>query len=500
MRTVFLRTLGIQYTGVSSLFTDILTVLSFAELGISSAITYALYKPVAEKDSERVASLMRFYRSAYRVVSLIVLIGGLCVVPFLDIIVKKVPDIKEPIVLIYILYVINTAVSYLFVFKSTLFTANQEHHYVSRIQIIISLTRSAVECLLLFVFHNFLVYLIFGICITWLQNILISISADKHYPEFKSKHGKPLSKEERSGLFKNVGALMMYKVSNSLMNGCDSVIISSFIGTGWVGYISNYTLVTSKVNNLMNQFYHSATPSVGNLAVTDTERQYSTFKILQFMSFWMTTFCATSFIVLLNPFIEICFGAEYVRSMVIVVVLTTHFFLNSLVHPVATFRNANGLFVQGKFRPVAMCIINIGLSVVLALWWRQSGELWGVFGVKLATVIAQLLTIQWFDPYLVYKRVFKQSLKKYYKKFFVYLSFAVCSCFATWSAGHVFDTYLSLNPYIVFAIKLVLCLLVPNLFIFLLFRKTEEYVGFMDVLKKLLGKKRAKKKTAEISG
>ena len=61
LRTVFIYTLGMQYVGVSGLFTDILSVLSFVELGIGSAITYALYKPLAENDEEKLGKLMHFY-------------------------------------------------------------------------------------------------------------------------------------------------------------------------------------------------------------------------------------------------------------------------------------------------------------------------------------------------------------------------------------------------------------------------------------------------------
>lgn len=497
MRVVFLRTLGIEYTGVSGLFTDVLLILSFAELGISGAIAYSLYKPIAEKNTARVAALMNFYKSAYRIVAAVVMVGGLCFIPFLGFVVKDVPDIKENIILLYVLYVINSAVSYLFIYKSTLFTANQEHHFVSWIQIAISVIRSVVECILLFFFRNFLVYLIFGILITCLQNVLISIFADKRYPELKTKSREKLSKEDRKYIFKDVRALMIYKICNSLLFGCDSVIISSVIGTGWVGYLSNYTLVTSKISNLTNQFYSSCTPSIGNLAATDNDRQYSTFKVLQFTAFWFTTFCAVSFVVMLNPFVELVFGPQYVCSMVLVIVLSTHYYMTSLIQPVTSFRDANGLFVQGKYRPVFMCIINIGLSIVLALVWGRSDAQWGVIGVKIATIVSQLCTLQWFDPYLIYKNIFKKSLFKYFKKTLLYFTTAAVIAAATWGLGHLIETVFSPGTYVIFAIKLLLCIIVPNVSIFLLFRKTPEFAGFMETLKNIFAKKKAKKAAAK---
>ncbi|MBQ9994297.1 MAG: oligosaccharide flippase family protein, partial [Clostridia bacterium] len=302
MRTVFIRTLGIEYAGISTLFTDILTALSFAELGISGAITFALYKPLAENDDRRVAALMNFYKRAYQIVAAVVLVAGLAVAPFLSVIVKDVPNIKEDITLIYILYVINSAVSYLLVYKSTLLTAKQEQRYVSLIQIGISVARVIIESVILIVFRKFLLYLIVGILLTRLQNALISRFASKRYSQLKELGDEKLPKEERRKLMGDVRALMLYKISNSLINGCDSVVISSFLGAGWVALVGNYTMVTYRVQNLINQFYNAANPSIGNLAAaTNEERQYKTFQVLQFMSFWISCFCSTSFLVLLNP-------------------------------------------------------------------------------------------------------------------------------------------------------------------------------------------------------
>ena len=139
LRTVFIRTLGMEYAGVSGLFTDILTVLSFAELGISTAMTYALYKPIADNDISQINRLMNFYKLAYRFVAGCVMAGGLICVPLLPLIVTDVPNIKESITLIYVLYLFNTASSYLLVYKSTLLTASQKHYEINKITIKISL-------------------------------------------------------------------------------------------------------------------------------------------------------------------------------------------------------------------------------------------------------------------------------------------------------------------------------------------------------------------------
>ena len=130
LRTVFIYTLGIQYTGVSSVFTDILTMLSLSELGISTAIATALYKPLHDKDNSKIRKLMKFYKNAYRYIAIFIFIVGILLLPFLKYLITDIPDIKENIYLIFIFYMMKTSISYLFVYKSTILNADQKQYVV----------------------------------------------------------------------------------------------------------------------------------------------------------------------------------------------------------------------------------------------------------------------------------------------------------------------------------------------------------------------------------
>ncbi len=504
MRSLFIRLLGMEYVGVSSLFTDILSALSLAELGISSAITYALYKPIATKDNEKVAMLMNFYKRAYQLVAAIIMGVGLLLIPFLGYIVNDVPkEIENQLILIYVLYLINSAVSYLIVYKTSLLTAHQERRYVSVVNIIGTFARVIVEAVILLALKNvleptprFIVYLASGIIMTRLQNYAASKVAEKRYPELKEHKNLKLPKEEQKRIFKDIRALMIYKVCSSLLRSVDSIIISVMFGTVHVGYLGNYTLVTKRVNNVVNQFYNSVSPSIGNMAAeSDSEKQYKTFRTLQFMAFWLCCFCSVSFFVLLDPFMHLWLGSrKYMLGPAICAVLTLNFYLSAIVHPVGTFRNANGLFVQGKYRPIVMSLINIGLSVLLAVILGNNGTepVWGMFGVKLATAIAQIVTLQWFDPYLVYKNVFKKKLSVYLKTAISQLGFTALCCVGVFFIGKLIDGT-GMNPYLVFLVKCALCVIIPNLAIIIVYHKKSEFKDFIQILKSLISKKSEKK-------
>ncbi len=517
MHSIFIATLGIEYAGISSLFTDLLTLLSFAELGISSAIAFSLYKPIAEGDHAKISKLMQFFKRAYQAVACVVTALGAAMIPFMDILVpaEKIDpairdDVTSHIILIFSLYVINSAVSYLNIYKSTLLTAHQENRRISSIQMIMSLVRVTVEAAVLltlniFIKENriwiFIVYLIAGIIITWTTNIIISVCADRRYPYVDYNTKEKLSKEEKKKLYKDVGALMIYKVCQEINTSLDSIIISAFFGPLWVGLTYNYRLITGRMRMIILQFFNAVNPSMGNLAAeTDSERQYKTFKALRFVSFWICCFCSTSFMVLLDPFIELWLGREYIMNIWIPISLTAIFYSHTIIGPVTSVRNANGLFVQGKYRPIFLCLSNVILSVALAYTMGRGGSNpeMGVIGIKFATVFSFLLTTNWYDPMLIYRKVFKKPLAPYFVSFAKEVIITIC-CAATtyglsWALfGSAKDGgYAGLFPdmpnFIAFVIRGVLCLIIPNAVIYLLYRKTAEFERVFSIMKGFFGK------------
>ena len=127
VRIVFIRILGNTYLGLDGLFSNILTVLSLSELGVGTAITYSLYRPLAEKDEEKLKSLMAVFKKVYSVIGFIIFGIGFLLTPFLSFFINDMPDI-EGLQLIYILYVTNTAISYFFSYKRNLILADQNRH------------------------------------------------------------------------------------------------------------------------------------------------------------------------------------------------------------------------------------------------------------------------------------------------------------------------------------------------------------------------------------
>lgn len=476
LRSALIHQLGIQYTGVSGVFTSILSMLSLSELGLGTAIATALYIPLKEKNDKRIRQLMWFYRTAYRFVAVFILLAGLLLVPFLNYIITDVPDIVEDIRIVYIMYIAKTAASYLLIYKTTILKADQKIYVVKYLEMICQVVRYAIEIVGLIVFKDFMLYLVVELIATIIQNYIVTRKAEKSYDCAFKKPDQKLNKGEVFSLLKDVKGVSMYKISGSIGNGIDSILISAVLGTGLVGYLANYTLLKEQVSKILKQFFIAITPSIGNLvAEKKIEKQYEIFNNVFYISFVACNFCCVSLFILSSPFINVWLGEKYIMANNIAFVVAFDFFLYVLLQAVASFRTANSLFIQGQYRPLVTAILNVILSILLI-------KKFGIFGTILATIVSRLIT-QWYDPYLLFKLVFKKNFSRFYIKYWSYIGIYLLSMFATF----IVTNHISLsNGVLDLALKAVACLIIPNLLVFIFTFKTSEFKYFLALVRRLV--------------
>ncbi len=479
VRTVFIHMLNTEYLGVNGLFTNVLTILSFAELGIGTAIIFNMYKPVAENDKEKIKSLMQLYKKTYNTIGVVVFLLGLCVIPFMNLIVKDAPNIKEDLVLIYILFLSNTAFSYFFTYKKSIISAYQKQSIINNIDSVFYFFSSIIQILFLFLTRDYIVYLVIVIISTLSENIILAIKANKMFPYLKEKNIAKLSKEESKKIFSNVKSLVVYKFGGVIMNGTDNILISTLINVETVGLCSNYVLIITAVKSVIVSALNGVTGSVGNLnAVGEPKQKEKVFYQITFANYLVYSFCAIAFIVLLNPFIKIWLGDAYILELVVSIALAVSFFIEGLRNPGYTYRTTLGLFQKGRITPYIGAVTNIVFSILLCNWF-------GVAGIFIATSIAQLASYAWIDPYLIHKYEFKTPVSKYFKKYISYLIiFAINTTISLLLASLI-----PLQGIGGFVLKAIIVCVVPNVVNILVFRKFEEYKELKDrIVKPVLNK------------
>ena len=382
--------------------------------------------------------------------------------------------------LIYLIYLVNTSVSYLFIHKSTFLIAVQKNYLVSKYNIIISTVRTIVECIVLLLFRNFIAYLVCSVASSFIHNLVVAKVADRVYPILKQKCKEKLEKSEKKKLFSDTRALALYKVSGTVLNGTDNILISSLFGTGYAGILGNYNLIIGQVYSFVLVLCSSTAASIGNLAATSNKKhQNLIFKQMLFICFWLYCFCATSLWTLLNPFMAVWQSGRYMFDKYVVALLVIEFYIRGMLSPVSQFRTSNGLFVQGKYRPVIMAVINIATSIMLAKWI-------GIAGIFLGTIISRATTQLWYDPWLVYKKVFHENVWEYFKTYCIYGFVTSVCCFLTSTLLNVVCPQEGIVKLLVGA---MLCIIIPNMSIIGLFHKTESFMATISIVKGILKKR-----------
>lgn len=430
-RTVFIRTLGADYLGVNGLFTNVLMILSFAELGIGNAIVFSMYKPLATRDNEKLASLMQLYKKAYRRIGVIVAIAGSCITPFLKFIIKETPNVSESISLLYLLFLLNTVASYFFVYKKSIIIADQKNYIALLLTEGVHIVQIVLQSAFLYLTHNFVIYLLIQIICTVSGNVIASLIANRMYPFLKEK-ATPLSTEESQKIFKNVRALAVYKFGSVILNGTDNILISTMIGVVEVGLASNYVMIVNAASSILGKITEAFTASVGNLNVGGhSEKQYDVFQKMFFISVWIYGYASVGLITVINPFIEAWIGREYQLGMLVVGAIVVEFFVRGVHNAAYTYRTTLGYFVQGKYSAFAAALINIGLSILLCKWI-------GLAGIFIATPISRTVSTGIVDPVLIYRNSFNKNPILYYWDYAKYLILIVIiGVLCSWTLGFV---------------------------------------------------------------
>ncbi|EUJ23695.1 polysaccharide biosynthesis protein [Listeria grandensis FSL F6-0971] len=420
-RTVFIYFLGKEYLGLDALFTNILMVLSFAELGIGNAIIFSLYKSMVDKNKARIKAIMALYAKAYRIIGLTVFIVGLLLMPFLNLFIKNPPNIPENIYMIYFLFLLNTAISYMFSYKKAIFSADQKEYVINVSQQIFFLVQSVVQLTYLYITRDYIGFIVIQVVCTLGLNIFLAVYANKKYSFLKGKTTEKLDKAEVKTIFQNVKALAMYKFGSIIMNGTDSIIIAAFLGLSVVGIYSNYLLIIAAVVTVLSRALNSITGSIGHLNNTDDDaKKEQVFKQLFFIVAWIYFLLSIILFNVINPFITLWIGESFVLGTGTVLAIVASFYINGMQFPGYTYRTTMGLFRQGRYVPIAMAVLNIILSIIFATHF-------GLVGVIVATIISRLVTTTLIDPYLVYRFGFKKKVGSYFK---MYLGYAIITSIA----------------------------------------------------------------------
>lgn len=474
LRTVFINHLGKTLLGVDGLYTEILSVLSMAELGIGTALNYSLYSPVANRDISQVKSYMLLYKKAYRVIGCVIAIIGISIIPFLSILVKNPENLNSSeLVLYYVIFLFNTVSTYFVSYKYSIVNAEQKNYIQTNVITITKMVTIMFQIIVIIVTKNFLLYLLTAAIVELIQKIFVSYYLNRLYPYLKEGNVKKLSKNKTDEVVRKTKALIFHKIGDVARLQTDSMIISAFIDVGLVGMLGNYKLIISSVSNFVNIIFNSVLSSFGNLIATESkEKQYSIFKVYRFFACWIYGYSAIGFVFLITPLISLWLGDEWVLGTTIVICILIDYYFKGDRIVLSNFKTAAGVFEQDKYLALIQGAVNLVISIILVVRI-------GLVGVYIGTIVSGLIA-NITKPYIIYRYILAKPVKKYYRDTLGYLSVLLISI----AIVAILQKAIMPNiTYISFTIMFLLISIIFNGLYFLIFRKSEEFRYLFEILK-----------------
>jgi len=404
-RQIFLQVLTVEHLGVNVLFVDILAFLSLADLGLSSALAYNFFKPLAENDEIKLAALSRFYSKVYKIIAVAVAAIGLALIPFLRQIIRLETDLDH-LEIYYLIALINVVLSFLFVVKAGIISADQHRRIVTMYRMVGSILSMTLQIIVLLTIGSFMLFLLMPLITTLATNLLMARKASKMYPYVR--HKATLEADDKKTVFKSMKSVSIYRIANFGILNTDNILISTLVGTAVVGKYSNYVLAVTNLQHLGYMAFSSVTASIGNLVATESpEKRLQIFKPMQMSSFWLSGFFCFCLFFLLDDFILLWLGEEFVFGFYIKLLILLACYLSITRLPIAAFREPTGFFMKTKYVMLTAAIMKIALSIFLGIHL-------GLVGILIASLVTKLSTFIWYEPMVLFRDYFESSAAGYF--------------------------------------------------------------------------------------
>lgn len=432
-RTFFIRCLGTENLGFDALFSNVLNVMSIVDLGLTSAMAYALFEPLALKQYDRLVALIKYFRRIFVFIGILLLLMSLVVAPFIDFFINVDSTLDfNTVRMIFLLYAVNSFSTYFFVDMRTILTADQKDYIVISIDTCTKIITKLLQIFILVKYQSYIYYLLIEILVMLFSNIILSVAVKKCYGLKKHEYLYGLTTKEKRDLFSNISFLGLNKIAATGINSTDSIIISKLVGTVTLAIYSNYNLLMNAGYALIDKILVGCTASLGNLFVdSKKEKQIEIIYIIQFVNIFLASFMLLCELVLAQDFIYLWQGQKMLLDMPTVVIISINLYL---------FMSRKGLEIimdtQGKFKNITpIKIMEMLINIVISIIGAKAIGINGVFiGTTVSVFLAYILEI-----YTLINNVMGMDVKKYALQqlklstinlMLVFLVFALNRCFS----------------------------------------------------------------------
>lgn len=462
-RKVFLYFLGLQYLGYEGLFTDIFSLLTIAELGLDSIIIYNLYQQVALSNNEQISILMIIYKKFYFAVGVFIFFAGLLLLNFIPAFVKSSPEDYSLVKIIFILNLFSILSKYFLAYKRTLFVAMQQEYKCVKVETIITFLSQILRFCSLIVFKNYIIYLLIGIFMGILTNVLISFLYNK---EFSFIQKVKITKDDirRYKLVGDIKNFSIHRLAYVVYRGTDNIVVTAIMGLNYVGLLGNYMLIKQQTRNVLGKVTMPLQASIGNYIYSAQSKEdiKSLIDMFSLLGFLISAFIASSFFSLFQPFIMIWLGKTYLLEITFVAALSINEYIAWNHEFLCYFRNSFGEYERDRIYMVLSAIANLVFSILFAYKF-------GLTGIMTGTVIGHLFI--WYGRMkAIYGHYFDVGLSRYFSGQVLRALLALIEVTLTYQLCNLMPITI-----LGFVGRSIICVVFPNLLNAVIFWRNKEF-------------------------
>lgn len=476
IRSIIIKILGDEYAGLNSLFTSIISALSLAELGVGNAVVYCMYEPIVKKQNDKLCALLNHIKKMYNIIGAIVLFVGILITPFLKYLIKGDYPADVNLYILFFMYLFNLVFGYFFYgYTTSLFLAHQRNDVISITSLIVFVIQYILQILILFLTHNYMLYILIYAIIVIPQNIIYKVASKKMYPEIRCQGN--ISDQLKKKIKVEVLSLLGHKIGAVILVSIDSALISAFLGLSELAKYGNYYYIYSSVIALTTIIAQGMLAGIGAKIVDNKKAAYDLFMKLSMAWMLMVTICSSCLIGLLNPFIGMVFGREYCYSKMVVLVMVVYYFSWQFRNMGLIFKDAAGLWSKDWYKPYIGMFINLIFSIVFL-------KIYGtVVAVLLPTIIVMALLYYPIETFVIHKYLFEKKMWNY---IIWTIEFVVFSIFTVGINNFICNYVIRNESIIIFIIKMFISIAVPSIIFVVFFHKTEQFKLLKSDIKSII--------------
>ncbi|GAA0855812.1 sugar transporter [Clostridium nitritogenes] len=469
--------LGADIAGLNSLYTSLIGLLNVAELGVGVAVGYSLYKPLSDKNFEKIKDIMILFKYYYKRIAIIIIFLGTILSIFLPWLIKGQIDIKLAYIY-YFIYLLNCSTSYIFTYKQTLIIADQKQYKITSVLNITKIIKIILQCLVILILKSFLIWLILEFSFNLLGMILANRKIDLEYSEINYYCDKSIGliKNENIMIGKNIRNVFFHKIGGFVVLQTDSILISIFSTLRETAIYANYMMIINAMVGLLNTAIGSIMPSIGNLIAEESrEKSYSVFKILYMFDNILAIFISIVIYKVINEFIIFWVGDTYLFSNNIIIALIINLYIQIARGTIDRFKDGFGIYWDIN-APIVESILNLFFSIILAYKY-------GIIGIFIGTIISNVLIVLLWKPYILFKEGFKENINKFaLESISIYIRNGLAILICNYIYNNIVKKIIIKNIFLNFIVHSLAISIICGFLIIILYINKKEFRALLKIL------------------